>query len=388
MKHHLRHKDFLCDDLFIYWRIHPTEELNAYWSDFLNKNSQYTETLNEAIAEFDAIRNEYKNNNKTEDETFFSELKKRMKETKRRKLRHRVASSVAAVFLLAMISTLYVMHRNEDNKQLSASTSTIGMVMTEDQIQLYTTNEVLEIDNNSTLDLSEKKNGIIIGNQLTQKKIILDENQTNTIVVPYGKQSALILADGSKVHLNSGTRMEFPTFFEGNSREIKVEGEIFIEVSKDDHMPFIIHTLHSQITVHGTSFNVSSYKEEEQESVVLVNGAVEIISENNSLLLKPGEMAEIENGEISQKQVNISEYIGWKDGYMQFNQTPLNEVLKKIGRYYNLAFQYDTELNLEKITCSGKLFLSENPEDVLTAFSKMTYLQYDKKNDKVINIYR
>jgi len=189
------------------------------------------------------------------------------------------------------------------------------------------------------------------------------------------------------VYVNSGSELEFPSAFSGKTREISVKGEIFIEVTKQDH-PFIIHTSQSQITVYGTSFNVSSYADEQSELVVLVNGSVEVKTASSSLILKPSEMAKIDNGNIQRKQVNVMEYISWKNGYMELNKTPLADLLKKIGRYYNLEFNYDASLNLQEQTCSGKLFLSDNLNDVLESFSKMTFLDYKILKEGVIYIDR
>ncbi|HCC86143.1 MAG TPA: iron dicitrate transport regulator FecR, partial [Porphyromonadaceae bacterium] len=74
--------------------------------------------------------------------------------------------------------------------------------------------------------------------------------------------------------------------------------------------------------------------------------------------------------------------------YMQLNKATLTDVLKKIGRYYNIEFNYDAALNLQDQTCSGKLFLSDNLNDVLESFSKMTFLEYITMNDGVIYIDR
>ncbi|RNC63535.1 FecR family protein [Proteiniphilum sp. X52] len=379
------YKDFLCDDLFVYWRIHPTRELNSFWDSFIRENEEYKEAFNKAIETFDAIRSQ-QDPFQIEDTSVLLKLKNRIKKEKKRKSNIILTSSAAAVLLLMIISTLFIFREKPEETDLRMSS--IGEVMSNNNIQLFTGNEVLEIDNNSTLNLSEKKHSAVIRNPLTKQEINLNDNRTNTLLVPYGKRSTMILADGSKVHLNSGTKMEFPTTFSGKKREINVEGEIFIEVAKQNNTPFVIHTPHSQITVHGTSFNVSSYSEDRRESVVLVNGSVEVKSKKSTLLLNPNEMAEIENGQIMRKEVDVSDYIGWTRGYMQFNKSPLNEVLKKIGRYYNIEFQFASDLNMHNQSCSGKLFLSENLNDVLEAFSKMTYYHYDKQSDKAIFIHK
>ncbi|MDD3779238.1 MAG: FecR domain-containing protein, partial [Proteiniphilum sp.] len=309
----------------------------------------------------------------------------RINRFRKKKLRMVFTSSAAAILLLALITALYTTTRRGNtfsDKQMAS----IGEVMNQDRVQLITGNQVVDMENNATVQLTEKENALI-RDSLSRKEIDLKKNQTNKLIVPFGKRSSLILADGSKVYVNSGTELDFPSAFSGHAREISVRGEIFIEVAKQSH-PFIIHTPASQITVYGTSFNVSSYTDEKNESVVLVNGSVHIKSDQGSLMLRPGEMAEVTNGKIQRKEVDVMEYISWKNGYMQLNKNSLTEVLKKIGRYYNVEFNYAATLNLEDQTCSGKLFLSENFDDVLQSFSKMTFLQYDKISDGIIYIQK
>lgn len=375
-------KDFLCKDLFIYWRIQPTNELDTFWKEYFDNNKESRESFNEAIEAFELIRNG-QNRFQINEFSSLQELKISI-EKRKRKIAIIRTSSIAAILIVLFISTLFILDKKPKNAE--PDTTSIGEVTNNNNIQLITGENILDIDNNSTLNLSEKKHSALITNSLTKKEIDLDNNRTNKLIVPYGKRSTLVLADGSKVHLNSGTKMEFPTLFSTTQREINMEGEIFIEVVKQGNAPFVVHTPHSQITVLGTSFNVSSYTEDVREFVVLVNGSVEVKSQNSTIQLQPNEMAEIEKGMIQHKQVDVSDYTSWINGYMQFNKSPLSEVLKKIGRYYNIEFTYNKELDLHRQTCSGKLFLSEKLNDVLEAFSKMTYLQYENQRDEKIFI--
>lgn len=383
MKSTIDYKDFLCDDLFIYWRIHPTKELDSFWSNYLNENEEVRESFKKAIEDFELIRSR-QNAFQFNEASILQKMNIGIKRRRREKSVKLLTMSAAAVLLFLIVSTLFLPHRKPEYVEPQGAST--GKVIDNNNVRFHAGSSILEIDNNSTLDLSEKKQSALIQNPLSQREIDLSDNQTNRLIVPYGKRSTLILADGSKVHLNSGTTMEFPTTFSEKKREIHVEGEIFIEVVKRNNSPFVIHTTHSQITVHGTSFNVSSYTEDKSEAVVLVDGSVEVKSHNSAVVLQPDEMAEIENGRITRKQVDVSDYTGWTKGYIQLNKTPLNEVLKKIGRYYNVSFNYNPDLNIYDQTCSGKLFLSDDLNDILDAFSKMTYLQYDKRDNETIFI--
>lgn len=382
MKPIINEKDFLCDDLFVYWRTHPTEELDHFWEDFLHKNETLKEPFDKAVSKFNNLRN-------TGDRFVHNEIivKKSLTQMiarhKRRQMSQLIITLSAAILLLGLITTLYFLSTKPKNSE--PSLASVGKVMNDAQVKLLAGGQILNIRNNSTLDLSEKKNSAIVQDSITLTEITLDKHQTNKLIVPFGKRSSIVLADGSKVYLNSGTEMDFPSAFSKTSREIWVEGEIFIDVTQQKGLPFIIHTPNSQITVYGTSFNVSSYTDEKRESVVLVQGSVEVKNISGAIRLKPDEMALIENGTMTRKKVDVSAYISWKSGYLQMSKTPLNEVLQKIGRYYNVEFRFPDNLKLEERTCSGKLYLSDNMEDVMEAFSKLTSLTHGI-TDKTIYI--
>jgi len=376
--------DFLVDDLFLLWRINPTRELNEYWDNFIRKNPQLENQFRQAITEIDQIRSQSHSLSQAQLQVK-EKIEHRLLSYKNRKKRIAYyVSAAAAVVLLLIISTLFILNQSDYRTE---KIMVLGNTVQDNEIQLLTGKEVVSLNNNSTLNISESANSVIIQDSLSQKEIKLQDHTINKLIIPYGKRSSLILADGSKVWLNSGTEIEFPSIFASKTREIKVRGEIYIEVSKRK-APFIVHTFNSQIQVFGTSFNVSAYEDEEKESVVLVEGSIQVKSnaDNASLILSPGQMAEISAGNIKSKEVDVSEYIGWKDGFMQFNKVPLDEVLRKVGRYYNVEFRYSEEIDLLGKTCSGKLFLSENIDDVLQSFANITLLNYEKQSDHIIYI--
>ena len=205
----------------------------------------------------------------------------------------------------------------------------------------------------------------------------------NRIVVPYGKRSNITLADGSKVWLNSGTQLDFPTTFTGSTREINVNGEIYIEVEENKDIPFIVNTNNMSIKVYGTSFNVTAYEEDDINRVVLVNGSVglSVLGQKNEVILKPSEKADLIATDIIKETVNTSEYISWINDVLEFNETPISEILKRVGRYYNVQFENMPEISLNKQTCSGKLFLSNNLDSVMTAISSISSTEYTRNNN-------
>lgn len=374
-------KEFLRDDLFIYWRLHPSTQLERYWENYLHQHPEQRSTFQEAIHLFDSIRNTQMDDKPALDELRHS-LDQRIRRHKQNNMQRIYLSLSAAIMLLALVTSLFFIGRK--THQMVPATASIGQVMRDSMVQLLTGEQSLEIADRSLLDLSEKENSALIQEVVSQKEVALHADQSNRLIVPYGKRSSVVLADGSTVYLNSGTVMDFPSAFAGRTREIRVEGEIFLEVKKEEGKPFIIHTPHSQITVYGTTFNVTSYADDKQESVVLVTGSVKVQSGQQELLLKPSERAEVENGILSSRIVDVDEFISWRNGYLKMSRTPLNGLLTQVGRYYNVAFQYSQELHLEQRSCSGRLFLSDNLEDVLQSFSRLTKLTYEKKGNTIL----
>ena len=218
----------------------------------------------------------------------------------------------------------------------------------------------------------------------TEKRVEVNNIQTNKLIVPDGKRSFLILADGSKVWINSGTELEFPTKFSGKTREIMVSGEIYIDVVQSAKQPFIVRTPDLDVQVFGTRFNVSAYASDKTSAVVLVNGKVEVkTKDDRSIRMNPNEMVEFRNGNMNKENVDVSLYTSWVEGVFIFNRTPVSELFKKVGRYYNVSFE-----NVEsdkRIT--GKLYLSENLHDVISSISLLTGKKYMIEGNiiKVIN---
>jgi ferric-dicitrate binding protein FerR (iron transport regulator) len=83
------------------------------------------------------------------------------------------------------------------------------------------------------------------------------------------------------------------------------------------------------------------------------------------------------------QKVDISQFISWKDGYLSFDKTPITEVLQQIGRYYNLSFDFGNNMNLQKRTCTGKIYLSENMDNVMGTIALLSSTRYEKENNRI-----
>ena len=161
--------------------------------------------------------------------------------------------------------------------------------------------------------------------------------QTHSIVIPRGETFKLILCDGTEVWLNANSKLVYPTAFIEKERTVFLEGEAYFKVTKDTK-PFIVKTDYLQTKVLGTEFNVKSYTAEDSH-VTLISGKVQVRSHENARFvdLEPGKDAMLlSDGLFEVKEVNSEAYTYWKDGYFYFDELPLADIMKSIGRWYNV----------------------------------------------------
>ena len=169
-----------------------------------------------------------------------------------------------------------------------------------------------------------------------------------TISSRQGMVTQFDLADGTKVWLNSGSKLQFPNSFTGDLREVKLTGEAFFEVAKNEKQPFRVHAKDLKIEVLGTSFNVVGYEDEQLAEVVLVEGKVKLSAENDQVekefgVMLPGQRAVYsENSQkLEAQKVAVEKYIAWRDGNLVFRDDNMEEVAKRLSRWFNVEMIID-----------------------------------------------
>jgi ferric-dicitrate binding protein FerR (iron transport regulator) len=376
--------NFFLDADFIRWRLFQTEESDEYWNDFLIKNPHLKKTLHKAITQFvDAVKINRDQLSEDDKKDIYRTILVDIHRYKRRRLLRR-AGSAAAVLVIGILSVLFIT-RERDNVPVvrpESSEIIIGQTLPEKDIYLVSGGERVNIAHKSHINLTGDGKVLVTDSAESQKELLLAAAELNKLVVPYGKRTNLTLSDGTEVWLNSGTQLDFPSKFTGNKREIRVNGEIFIDVAHNPKIPFVVHTQDMDIYVQGTSFNISAYPDDSRKTVVLVEGKVKVeTAGRHTAELLPNEKLEITDNDITKEAVNISEYISWTRGILEFDETPVSEMLKKIGRYYNVQFESIPDIKLNDKTCSGKLFLSSNLDSVMTSVSVLSSTVYQRENN-------
>ena len=164
-----------------------------------------------------------------------------------------------------------------------------------------------------------------------------------TISSRQGMVTQFELADGTKVWLNSGSELQFPTIFNSEKREVILKGEAFFKVTKNEKQPFRVNTNELKVEVLGTSFNVVSFEDDTQSEVVLVTGKVALSSEKGQIVKEygniiPGQRAvyKKENQEVITREVDVAKYIAWRDGNLIFQDDSMEDVVKRLSRWFNV----------------------------------------------------
>lgn len=217
----------------------------------------------------------------------------------------------------------------------------------------------------------------------------------NEVVVPYGKRTQLQLADGTKVWLNSGSRMAFPSEFSGKRREVFLEGEAYFEVAHSASQLFLVKVRDITVKVLGTRFNLTAFSNGATIETVLLEGSV-ALTENKATsgksketILMPFQKASFskDNRLFSIDPINDAElYTAWTAGWFRFSQDNLISVLRKLERYYNVSIESRDDFSDDGLI-SGKLDLKDSLEQVLKALADVAGFEFTI-HENFVTVYK
>ncbi len=219
-------------------------------------------------------------------------------------------------------------------------------------------------------------------------KDLSDDSELQEITVPNGCKSSIALPDGTKVILNSGSKIKFPLNFSDRSRNIAFSGEAFFDVAKDSLKPMVIALSNDYyINVLGTTFNLKSYSGEEKMSATLYTGKIRIFSatSNRSYEMRPNETITINGKDGKPKKIeeaDPSAHSLWKEGILSFDETPMAEVIKSLERWHGLEIEVTDESILD-YTITAK-FENESATQILELLTICVPVEYSIDGNKVI----
>lgn len=245
---------------------------------------------------------------------------------------------------------------------------------------------ILTLADGSQIVLDSLGNGVIATQNGTQVRIkdgelAYDPTGTttaeityNTMSTPKGRQFQVTLPDGTKVWLNAASSITYPTAFTGKERTIKVLGEAYLEVARNEKMPFRVNIADKAgITVLGTHFNVNAYANEPGIAATLLEGSIRISRGPNNALLKPGQQAQIANSSKPDIKVmddaDVDKVMAWKNGLFNFEGMQLQEVMQQLERWYDITVEYENRV--PSIRFGGELSRNVPLSDVLRGLKDM-----------------
>ena len=188
-------------------------------------------------------------------------------------------------------------------------------------------------------------------------------NKNNELIIPKGGEYQVMLADGTKVWLNSASRFD---------------------VAHDAERPFIVETSRMNVKVLGTRFNVNDYDDNEEVSTTLVNGSVEIVSGGQQAFrLVPGEQAYGKENELEKREVNVRLYTSWIDGKFLFNNTELEEIAKQISRWYDVEIFFSNE-SVKKVRFTGAIVKFKPLDDLVRMIESTSQVRFSVKGKTIV----
>jgi len=199
------------------------------------------------------------------------------------------------------------------------------------------------------------------------------------IECPMGVRTKFQLPDGSTGYLNSGSRLKYPVQFIGE-RKVELVGEAFFDVVHNAEIPFHVNTRNLDIKVLGTTFNVIANEDEQTEEIVLQTGSVDVSSVTGKQLavLSPNEqlILDIEKRTFTKNDVEASQYTTWKEGKLVFRNENMQQVARRLSRWYNAEVVVDDHL-LDNHTFHAT-FIDEPLDEVLKLLSITTPISYEE----------
>lgn len=302
---------------------------------------------------------------------------------------------VAAVFALLVGGGLFFHGRLTQHTTLvSSQNETILPGYSQARIIFAGGNSVF-VDSLSEQEGPRKLEGAVVENHGKEVKFFdvtkdlhfmhgfLDDRYT-TIEVPAGGEYKITLMDGTVVFLNSKTQLRFPeNYSQMPERTVYLSGEAFFQVARDERKPFVVMCGNYSVRVLGTSFNISNYEEDALSKTTVITGNVAVQAFNKDFLLSPGQQAVVGMNDVLVKDVDVENYTSWMNANFRFNGMNIDEILKKVARWYAVDIVYKND-EVKNYHFTGFMPRYATIDEVLRLLSLTTDIKFEVNGRKVI----
>lgn len=223
-----------------------------------------------------------------------------------------------------------------------------------------------------------------VGYLLSEQRITKFAQRSMTLEVPAGRYLSLNLEDGSRVWLNSGSRLEYPLAFVGKERRVKISGEAMFDVAHDAKHPFIVETFACDVEAVGTKFNVEAIEATDFFSTDLLNGCVRVTDrsgENIPVILYPNESCSLKDGRFLIEQIGDPDEFLWTEGILSVKGNSFEELMSKFERSYDVQIIIEREKMPEINYNYGKIRVSDGIDSALRLLQLSSKFTYEKSED-------
>ena len=280
--------------------------------------------------------------------TGWLEVQKRIRKSNNRERMMKILRYAAAVLIPVFFVGITLKYTDHDH-------SSDKSVLIAQPILPGAAKAILTLDNGETINLNKETadalrkiegthiqvDSTTLNYRLAQSTSARPKPVYNKVEIPRGGEYALVLSDGTKVHLNSMSSLRFPVAFTTGKREVELQGEAYFEVESDKKHPFIVKTKELTVEATGTAFNVNAYTSDNVTAVTLVKGKVAVtLDKKKTISLSPGEKIDynLATSLYNVNKTNTYKWCSWKDGILIFRDDPLEYVFKRLGQTYNVEF--------------------------------------------------
>lgn len=331
------------------------------WLQDNPQNIDYLKQLHDSLLLIDV----WAGKSSQEDQKYINQILKRT--IKNKSKRYTLISYLGALSAVAAIIILVILFSVNYNQ----NTESILLTSQEKYRNEYRNSGTLLLSDGQKIPLDQFENEIILSKDtlwVNHHTYINSESniRNNLICTQQGSLTKIRLNDGTEIHLNSGSVFEFPQLFTKSERNVFLDGEAYLSVSKQNGNQFVVNTSTKKVQVLGTCFNVRAYSTKKTFSTVLVEGSVAISSDKERTLIKPEQMyvyyKDRKEGEIM--NIDPTQYISWKDKEIRFQQQPIKEIIGHIAEFYGYEIDIDNPV-LNNYELTGTLSLKSQIHNTL-----------------------
>lgn len=328
---------YLQNESFVKWVLNPTDEMNHYWSRWLQEKPDQRHVITQARAFIQSA-----------------------------KIRHNPQISLEAYNRILLNVVANNQRKNGQDQGISVSSR-----------QSYWSVAAALI-----LLLGFIGFGWLRDTTDEQQVLVEKVTTVNIKETKAGEKLDLMLPDGSHVRLNSLSSITYPSDFEVEAREVKISGEVFFEVVRDINRPFVVGAGATKTTVLGTSFNINSVNQTGEDMITVASGKVRVepldqIGAAQEVYLTKGDQALYisEDQTLEKRQVSLEYHLAWKDNILIFRDEPLSAVFQRLERWYGVGFQLADEMTQASCRIHAQ-FNNESLENVLRSMQAVHEFEF------------